>query len=312
MTELDRVSRSLGQVRAELTPTPADKVRLRARIIVSPPAASDGGAGSGTGLAALDVTAPRRAVLARGPLSRWVALRATGGLGLALGAFVLGTGVALGFWWGSEQSPRSLERASVAPPVEVALPLAGSAHQGASAGPVPDAEENAPAQQRASAVDVSLQDARAERNRAAAAASRSAPEARAPRPRATPKLERPPGRAPRPPELAPGAGIEHELALLRRVERAIRANEAALALALLAELDEHFPETTLDEERLAARRLAECHAGKPDASSRARRFLVEHATSVYRQRIELACGLGDQSSEPAPMKNSESADTHVR
>jgi hypothetical protein len=322
MRELDRVSRSLQRVRATLSPTPADKARVRARIIAPLPAAADGGGGSGAGaLAALDAGALERAVVAPGrltagsltrtPLMRWVALRATGRLGLALGALVLGAGVAIGFWWGSERALRTLERSSIAAPVEAAPPLVGPARPRASARLVSDAAGNAPAPRLEDAVD----DKHATPGRSAAMDDQRVAQdrARALTPRATRKPERAPRRArPRSAALASGAGRDHELMLLRRVERAIRSGEPVLALGLLAELDEVFPETTLAEERLAARRLAECRAGRPDASSSARRFLIEHATSVYRQRIELACGLVDHASEGGPMQNAQSADTHLR
>jgi hypothetical protein len=92
-----------------------------------------------------------------------------------------------------------------------------------------------------------------------------------------------------------------ELALLQRVERALRAKEAALALALLDELERRHPRSMLLEERRAARVVAECLL--PMASARrpaertesehtaAERFLTEHRASVYADRIRRACGL---------------------
>ena len=87
-----------------------------------------------------------------------------------------------------------------------------------------------------------------------------------------------------------------ELALLQRVERALRAKEAALALALLDELDRRHPRSTLLEERTAARVVAGCLL--PMASARrhgertaADRFLSEQHASVYADRVRRACGL---------------------
>jgi hypothetical protein len=115
--------------------------------------------------------------------------------------------------------------------------------------------------------------------------------------------------------------LNDELALLRRVERALRNNDPALARALLGELDERFPDSRLGEERAAARRIADCRSAEPGASESARAFLREHGVSVYRKRIVLACALdaepagarraAEKGLEPSPMKNAESADTHV-
>jgi hypothetical protein len=93
--------------------------------------------------------------------------------------------------------------------------------------------------------------------------------------------------------------LNDELALLRRVERALRNNEPALAVALLGELDQRFPASRLVEERLAARRIAECRLGEPGAMTRAQAFLHEHSTSVYRQRVQLACVPAEAESAPA-------------
>jgi hypothetical protein len=93
------------------------------------------------------------------------------------------------------------------------------------------------------------------------------------------------------------------LALLHRTERAIRAHDPALALALLAELDRAAPSATLREERRTARILAECEQGsEPDtrimtentrrgspARARAEQFLREQPSSVYSDRIRDIC-----------------------
>jgi hypothetical protein len=103
--------------------------------------------------------------------------------------------------------------------------------------------------------------------------------------------------------------INDELALLRRVERALRNGEPALARALLDELDERFPDSRLGEERLAARRIADCRSAEPGATQSARAFVRDHAASVYRRRIALACGLDgeprERNAETAPMTNAE-------
>jgi hypothetical protein len=93
-----------------------------------------------------------------------------------------------------------------------------------------------------------------------------------------------------------------EVALLERGERAIRAGEGELALALLDELDEKFPVSPLREERAAARVLATCvntRSGTREASdsaqANARRFVAK-GSSLYADRVRQLCALGDENS----------------
>jgi hypothetical protein len=110
--------------------------------------------------------------------------------------------------------------------------------------------------------------------------------------------------------------LNDELALLRRVERALRNADPALALALLGELDERFPNSRLVEERQAAKLMADCRLESPEASERARSFLNEHPASVYRQRVQLACAIDTVSSAKRPdaasVKDAVSPDTSGR
>jgi hypothetical protein len=92
------------------------------------------------------------------------------------------------------------------------------------------------------------------------------------------------------------AGVEQasaepndELALLRRAERAVRGDNSALALALIAELEARYPRSSLLEERRAVELLAYCGAGATDAQARAQRFLREHPRSVHAGRIAEQC-----------------------
>jgi hypothetical protein len=82
-----------------------------------------------------------------------------------------------------------------------------------------------------------------------------------------------------------------ELALLRRVERALRNAEPALALGLLAELDERFPNSALDEERRASNAMAHCQLHNPGAAERAALFLRDHGASVYVDSVRSSCGV---------------------
>ena len=111
-----------------------------------------------------------------------------------------------------------------------------------------------------------------------------APHARKPGAPARPQLEPQPADSP----LAAGAPNE-ELALLARAERAVRADNSALALVLIDELEARFPSSALLEERRAIELLAHCVAGASDARQRAERFLRQHPRSVYAERIGALC-----------------------
>lgn len=118
--------------------------------------------------------------------------------------------------------------------------------------------------------------------------------------RATVARALPPARAhtPLPPAHATRDTFAAELALLERAERAIRAEEGALALSFLAQLDREFPATSLREERRAARVLARCveaRSGNPDERARARAGAEEYlarSSSLYAGRVQQLCELG--------------------
>jgi len=98
-----------------------------------------------------------------------------------------------------------------------------------------------------------------------------------------------------------------ELTLLSRTERALRAGEAALALAFLDELDRHHPRSSLTEERIAARLLADCMREAPSAPARAQQFLQRHRESVYSDRVRSTCALA-ASDDAAPAAKEAGAD----
>jgi hypothetical protein len=94
--------------------------------------------------------------------------------------------------------------------------------------------------------------------------------------------------ATRAPAITPSA-TRDELLLLQRTERAVRANNSALALMLLGELEAQYPRSELLEERRALELLAHCVAHASDSVPRAERFLREHPRSVYAERIGALC-----------------------
>jgi hypothetical protein len=208
---------------------------------------------------------PARAAAPHAPLTRWAALKTAGALGVAAGSLLLGVGGGIGFWLG---------RGSSEPPAPMLVERHAPRAAEAPALPAAPAPEQ-PASADAPTIEPT-----------------SAPETRrAPRP-VRPRATR---AAPNP--------LNDELALLRRVERALRNSEPALALALLGELDQRFPDSRLVEERLAARRIAECRLGEPGATTRAQAFAREHAQSVYRQRVQLACAPAEAERAAPPSKN---------
>jgi hypothetical protein len=77
---------------------------------------------------------------------------------------------------------------------------------------------------------------------------------------------------------------------MRRIERALRNEQPALALALLAEVEARFPRSALEEERLAASVMAHCGLHDPGHERRAQSFLESRPRSVYRTRVVAACG----------------------
>ena len=87
--------------------------------------------------------------------------------------------------------------------------------------------------------------------------------------------------------------------MLQRAERAVRAGNAALALALIGELEERHPRSRLLEERRAIELMAHCEAKATDASARAARFLRDHPQSVYAGRVSAMCPVEPPPREPA-------------
>jgi hypothetical protein len=193
-------------------------------------------------------------------LSGWAALKASGKSGIALGTTLLALGFAVGLLF---ESRRGTEPAPPGPAAPVAVVEAAAA-------PSVGSPEAAPALPMAPP--------------SVAASSADPLPASGPKPHARPT----PARA------APGKSsdaFERELALVQRAERALRNEDPALALALLAELDRQHPVAALAEERAVARVLAHCQAKEPNAQLVAERFLRGSPSSVYSERVRTLCGL---------------------
>jgi hypothetical protein len=312
MIESSSVRRALSLVREEISPTRDDKARLRARIVL--PAALTAQESGGQNAAQRAAAARGAGAHAAAPVSsltRWAALKAAGSVGAAAGLTLLGMGGGVGFWLGHEVA---LERvrsvvALEAPAARLETPRPDTRLPDTR---LPDTQlpdtQLSMLERRASAEPAS----------SAEAPPSAATGALAPVPPSEAEQRRTevPPRAHAARRRSEPNPLDGELALLRRVERALRNNDPAFARALLGELDERFPDSRLGEERSAARRIADCRSSEPGASDGAREFLREHRASVYRQRIVLACALAgeprEKGSEAAPMKNVERVDTHVR
>jgi len=188
--------------------------------------------------------------------SPWASLQASGKLGALVGAGLLGVGFLSGYLAHSSEGPSpGPEPRRAAAPAVVEVAASNADIPPTVATPLPVAREPEPAE--------------SSRKRS---------------PRAIPPSAPPPASRN---ETTPAPN--QELALLQRAERAVRADNAALALVLIGELEERYPRSTLLEERSAIELLAHCRAGATDASPRAARFLRQHPSSLYAGRIRELC-----------------------
>jgi hypothetical protein len=80
-----------------------------------------------------------------------------------------------------------------------------------------------------------------------------------------------------------------EIALVRRIQAAMRSGTAANALALCIEHERRWPHGTFEQEREAVRAIAACDLHNDDAARRARAFLASYPTAALRPRVVAAC-----------------------
>ena len=280
--EGDIVERHLARAWQAVAPTPDLSQRVRARL-TSSTAATAGAVGLGV---ASNVR----------PESTWASVQATGKLGALLGAGLLGAGLLAGYFIRDAQEETPAPAALVAPASAMSAtaasdpmaPMAPTPEPRATAEPVPLGETSP-----AALSNVALSEA-------APTTPRAGP-SRAARVHAPKQAQSPTAASSASPTSATDAPHPgDELALLRRAERAVRADDSALALALIGELEARYPDSRLLEERRALELMAYCGAGSTDARSRAERFLREHPESVYAGRIREACPIEESSSPRAP------------
>jgi hypothetical protein len=201
------------------------------------------------------------AALQTGSTGPWSAVRATGKLGMFLGVALLGAGFASGYFTRG-QRVAEVQPAPRPAPVAVAVPA------------VDALVHEIPSESQPTAVEAPL----------AAVSKRS---------RATPERDRSPSK-----RLIRAPEENQELELLRRAEKAVRAGNAAFALALIGELEQRYPRSILLEERRAIELLANCRAGAIGANRRATLFLGEHPKSVYAARIRETCAVEPARAAP--------------
>jgi hypothetical protein len=92
-------------------------------------------------------------------------------------------------------------------------------------------------------------------------------------------------------------GLAEEVAQLRRAHEALRDDNPALALRILADYDHEFPRGALTEERGAIAAIAACQAQPgPRAQAQAQSFLQKVPSSLLGERVRIACFPGLQGS----------------
>ena len=246
--------------RAGLRSSPLDRRRVSAGLARRFPELAQSAAAQ----AGLQPAAPSAASHAAPP-GPWQMLLGTGVRGVAVGLVLVGAGFVAGY---------AVRGSSVAPPHE--------AREQALAEP-----------QRAPLASAALH---ASPDIAALAVAAPEPAPPVAEPASAARSSRPDSPSHKPASVEPG--LERELGLLRRAERALRQHDPALALALLDELEASQPSPVLLEERSATRLLARCEARESDARQQAERFLELHPHSVYGLRLATACA-ADAPGEPA-------------
>lgn len=80
-----------------------------------------------------------------------------------------------------------------------------------------------------------------------------------------------------------------ELAIMKRMQSALREADFAAVLSLCAEHARRWPHGVFEVEREAVRAIASCGEGTNDAVARAKRFLAAHADAPVAMRVRAAC-----------------------
>lgn len=241
--------------------------RLRARVLAAT-VASAAAAGAGAGLAASQASAGAGVVkLSLVAKLTLVALAAAAGAGA--------------LWLGSdarEAAVAPVAEARVARVVAALAPRPGDLEARAEA--PPPAREPAPAPHEPSAPNAP----------SVAPAPLASSSARAGEPAPARPLAASASR-PAPAEPASGDDVAAEAALLGRARAAHQASLDGEALKLLGEHEAKHPRGVLASERDTLKLLVECRLGRPAAKARAAALVERGSTSVFAQKLKVACGL---------------------
>ena len=266
------IDRTLQRARGDLTPSSNERAHVLERLGVRfPELASSGGLPLESNLE----PRPERLPSSEARSGFWQTIRGTGAAGVTLGAGLVAAGFIAGFTLKTELLPPREP-----PAMRAVAPVALTASDDSPAQP---GTERAPPERSERASEgsepVGIKDASTPRDRRA-----PPPSPRAAREPAQPDLRQ---------------QLEQELLALQRAERALRNDNAELALALLTKLDAQHARPLLGEERTATRSMASCQADVPGAAAAARTFLENHPRSVYGERIRASCQLETGARNPA-------------
>ena len=285
MADSARVDRVLAVTRQGFRAPRDARERVRAALSASGQQPGDAGGGGGHAAGGLPHLSPASAV----------------GVARSTAALLSGLTFIAGFWLGGATSDS--EPVSPSAQTSAGLPSAG-AEQAPSAAPPAPPSGGSPQAESPRAVEPSASVSSTSAHGASARAGVPPPEREGPRRvlRATRSRA-----AVRDGRVGDGNDVAREqsarrsgeeLVLLRRAEHAIRSGQPELALSLLDELEQRYPKTRLDEERMAARLMARCARGDLDASAEAARFLRSRPASVYSERVRSVCALDAMESAP--------------
>jgi hypothetical protein len=80
-----------------------------------------------------------------------------------------------------------------------------------------------------------------------------------------------------------------ELAMMKRIQGALREADFSTVLALCAEHARRWPHGVFELEREGVRAIASCGGNSDDAALRAKRFLTAHPRAPVAMRVSAAC-----------------------
>ncbi|MEM6993979.1 MAG: hypothetical protein AAF721_25935 [Myxococcota bacterium] len=101
-----------------------------------------------------------------------------------------------------------------------------------------------------------------------------------------------PERPPKAEPASPATDVAGEAALMQAVQRALSADNLALAQQKLDRYRARFPNGVLAQEAAAVRTIIDCRLDAPNATQRATAYLKKHGTSPLAARVRRECDDG--------------------